>query len=302
MFEVPPNDVPYRHKCEPCRKSNELHEKRHRDIAALVEQIYDLDRGEGTRTIKFADRVNALSENNTALPSVWNKVKGSRGAITRSTNQNPSLKRTQSIKDRRAEKRAIKFEKSVAKSIRRQASRPAVPGVILASSIEFVGKAIHRTSLLESSWGPEDADAFFVAGIQRFQALEKQAREAAAKLEPNGANNELREKVGSPSRERGEYGGVNKAELPIIREILAEFNIRINERNSSKDRKALLTKLAEAIFADMETVSNEARETMRRSAAYWRFANKRTYNAMVRNSKIVNWETGEKLTEDPVEE
>lgn len=30
---------------------------------------------------------------------------------------------------------------------------------------------------------------------------------------------------------------------------------------------------------------------------YHRWANKRTYNAMVRNNELINWETGERLAE-----
>ncbi|EFR02393.1 hypothetical protein MGYG_05389 [Nannizzia gypsea CBS 118893] len=280
------------HKCDPCRKSNDLHEKRHRDIAELVEKIHEFDR-DGGRTVKFVRRIGG--PDGPILTPRIPEMMLAKAAIMRSLGQTMSLKGTPSAKDRRAEKKAKKLEKSVAKSIKRQVGRATVPGIVLASSVEQVNQAIHGISKLESSLSPEDADTFFVASIKRFQELEQEAQETAAiKRDAHGG----REKSASPGKEKAEYGNVNKYELPMIKEILDALNIRINNGNADKDRKQLLTKLGEAIFADLELVSNEARETMRRSAGYWRFANRRTYNAMVRNSKIVNWETGEKLTEE----
>lgn len=282
-----------------CRKSNELHEKRHKDIAALVGQIHEFDR-EGGRTIKFVNRAGVTHDDGPILTPRMPMMKLAKAAVIRSLGQTLSLKRIHSVKDRRAEKKARKLEKSVAKSIKRQVSRPTIPGIVLASSVEQVNKAIHGTSKFESSLSPEDADTFFVASIKRFQELEQEAREAAIKQDAHGGHyhHESREKTASPGKEKDEYGSVNKYELPMVKEILAGLNIRTNDRNADKDRRLLLTKLGDAIFADLALVSNEARETMRRSAGYWRFANRRTYNAMVRNSKIVNWETGEKLTEE----
>ena len=283
-----------------CRKSNELHEKRHKDIAALVDKIYEFDRGEGNLTLKFGDGTNGLVlyDRTTNLTPAMGVMKLAKAAVIRSLGQPESLKRTMSARDRRAEKRAKKLEKSVAKTIRRQVCRPKIPGVVLASSVEQVNKAIHGISKLESALSPEDADTFFVASILRFQEVEEQAREFAMKQDAHGGHGHHESKTPSPGKDRAEYGNINKYELPIIREILAGLNIRIDKDNADKDRKQLLVKLGEAIFTDLELLSNEAREIMKRSAGYWRFASRRTYNAMVRNSKIVNWETGEKLTEE----
>ncbi|EFE37308.1 hypothetical protein TRV_08046 [Trichophyton verrucosum HKI 0517] len=293
LHEVPSNNVLH---C--CRKSNELHEKRHKDIAALVDKIHEFDRGERDLTLKFADCTNGpvLYDRRTNLTPAMGVMKLAKAAVLRSLAPPETLKRTLSAKDRRAEKRAKKLEKSVAKTIRRQACRPKIPEVVLASSIEQVNKAIHGISKPESSLSPEDADTFFVASILHFQEVEEQAREFAMKQDAHGRYHES--KTPSPGKYKVEYGNINKYELPIIREILTKLNVSIEKDNADKDRKHLLVKLGEAIFADLELLSNEARETMRRSAGYWRFASRRTYNAMVRNSKIVNWETGEKLAEE----
>ena len=41
---------------------------------------------------------------------------------------------------------------------------------------------------------------------------------------------------------------------------------------------------------------------MQRMAGYWRYVNKRTYNAMIRTNKLWDWSTGEKLPEVEVDE
>ncbi|KAF3482209.1 uncharacterized protein GIQ15_04968 [Arthroderma uncinatum] len=286
------------HKCDSCGKSNELHGKRHKDILTLIEQIHALDRGEQSRGSKFSNHTTIFDR--APLTPGRNVVRAARGIALLTLGDSPSsLRRTLSAKDRRAEKKAVKLEKDMTKNMKRQANRLTVPGVVLASSVELVNKAIHGTNHLESSISPQEADAFFVASIRRFQELEHQIQELAAKREAT-KHVELKDgKVSSPAREKGDYRGVNKLELPMIREILAQLAIRVrlNENGYDKDRKVLLMKVADAVCSDIMLVANEARETMRRSAGYWRFVNKRTYNAMVRNSKIVNWETGEKLPE-----
>jgi hypothetical protein len=65
----------------------------------------------------------------------------------------------------------------------------------------------------------------------------------------------------------------------------------------SKKCKCLLDRLRQAIHVDLVSVENEDRETMMRKAGYWRYVNRRTYNAMVRNNQIWDWATGAKLEE-----
>ena len=58
-----------------------------------------------------------------------------------------------------------------------------------------------------------------------------------------------------------------------------------------------MNRLITAITEDVTAYQNEQAETMGRTAGYWRYVSKRTYNFMVRNNKIWDWATGEKLYE-----
>ena len=66
---------------------------------------------------------------------------------------------------------------------------------------------------------------------------------------------------------------------------------------NTKARKGLVCKILEAIKKDLIIVSNENNEIMMRMAGYWRYASKKTYNLMVQNNEIWDWQTGAKLQE-----
>lgn len=96
-----------------------------------------------------------------------------------------------------------------------------------------------------------------------------------------------------------------KPDDPLITTILHRLGISEtvissapnNQITKDKRFRALLTQLRTAIAADLVSVENEERETMMRMAGYWRYVNRRTYNAMVRNNSLWDWETGGKLRE-----
>ncbi|MCJ1429130.1 hypothetical protein MMC29_007043 [Sticta canariensis] len=72
--------------------------------------------------------------------------------------------------------------------------------------------------------------------------------------------------------------------------------------NGTKERTSRLVRLCSAIKKDLDCIENENRETMMRMAGYWRYVNRRTYNAMVRNKELWDWATGAKLEEIEEEE
>lgn len=72
--------------------------------------------------------------------------------------------------------------------------------------------------------------------------------------------------------------------------------------NNTKERTSRIISLRDAIEQDLRCVENEDRETMARMAGYWRYANRRTYNAMVRTNELWDWATGAKLEEIEEEE
>lgn len=89
---------------------------------------------------------------------------------------------------------------------------------------------------------------------------------------------------------------------PIVTTILLRLGISSPPHHSHKERKPLVTRLRHLIAADLACVDNEERETMMRMAGYWRYVNRRTYNAMVRHNQLWDWETGAKLEEIEEEE
>ena len=84
---------------------------------------------------------------------------------------------------------------------------------------------------------------------------------------------------------------------PLITAILHRLGIPAAPLHPHKDRKVQLALLRSHIATDLECVDNEDRETMMRMAGYWRYVNRRTYNAMVLNNQLWDWETGAKLEE-----
>lgn len=83
----------------------------------------------------------------------------------------------------------------------------------------------------------------------------------------------------------------------ILSPVFARLGISTVISKAGKKRRSLDIKLRAAILGDLVAFENEQVETMQRMAGYWRYANKRTYNEMVRNNELWDWATGEKLPE-----
>lgn len=87
------------------------------------------------------------------------------------------------------------------------------------------------------------------------------------------------------------------ARIPAIIRRLGISDGDVSPDNKNKKFHSVLTQLRHAIALDLVSVENEEREIMMRMAGYWRYVNRRTYNAMVRNNQLWDWATGEKLDE-----
>ena len=85
--------------------------------------------------------------------------------------------------------------------------------------------------------------------------------------------------------------------IPEITSILEQLGITPTPFHASKERSALVKQLRSAIKDDIEKIENENRDTMMRMAGYWRYVNRKTYNFMVRQNRIWDWATGQKLEE-----
>ena len=170
-----------------------------------------------------------------------------------------------------------------------------------------------ETSEWNDSSTQNDDDVGFWKGELWYQGLDTAAERKAVKAARKSARNQTRfelpaaldlrlvENVLHPGSQAlafkrtadDEKMGINTA----IQDILTEFGIELTPARNSKERKSLLSKLRLAVRNDLIAHSNEQAETMVRMAGYWRYANRRTYNFMVRTNQVWDWQTGEKLLE-----
>ena len=95
--------------------------------------------------------------------------------------------------------------------------------------------------------------------------------------------------------ESGSTTTIDDSQITAILQRLGIDNDILLDR--SKKCRLLLAQLRHDIDLDLVSVDNEERETMMRMAGYWRYVNRRTYNAMVRNNQLWDWATGAKLEE-----
>ena len=133
-----------------------------------------------------------------------------------------------------------------------------------------------------------EANVKFHSGTFKFSSLRQDAH-VKRMLKNNGP----------PKVDEGEAQVEEAANLAVI---LHRLGIITTVLRNARERKSLLTKLHEAIKYDLDCVANEDRDTMTRMAGYWRYANRRTYNVMVRNNQLWDWTTGMKLEEVEEEE
>ena len=70
----------------------------------------------------------------------------------------------------------------------------------------------------------------------------------------------------------------------VVAPIVMSLGISRSEAGESKERKELVEGLVKAIYTDLEILANEGRDRQKQMAGYWRYANKHTYNTMVKNN------------------
>ncbi|KAL2003225.1 hypothetical protein VTN02DRAFT_4632 [Thermoascus thermophilus] len=289
-----------------CKNSNELHDKRHREIAVLVKKIQEIDEVEdaATTTSRTArksscnedptakkgqpeeDKENVgINEGSSETPS---RLSGRSGLSERcSISSRPLLPSPEGSKAKqiRLQKLAARHAKVATKVLERQAQ--ANSRTVTAESLEEVDIAIHGHPMTLSTEDREEFNASLRSEIQDFQRLQQDVADENAKHKPAKLVDQEKDSLQS------KY---------IVSIITSKLGVSPPIDEGSKERKILIGKLGYAIKADIETVANEAKETMKRQTAYWKYVNKKMYNNMARNNELVNWETGEKLHELALED
>lgn len=289
-----------------CRKSLELHDKRHREIAVFVQRIRRLDDAitisSPLSTKKRKTRKSEVTElSSTATGCIEEEqADGDEEWADSSTifEDEIDIKRlcSSSAKENRSTKKAQKAVKKIAKNQLRVQ-------IITSEDIVHISQALHpfKTYLVgETHTGYDevgngqgllnnstiDANIAFNTGTFQYASL-RQNINAKKLAKAQG--------IGTPKTpdENGSWH-----EDPQIVETLGRLEIAVvTSVSSSREKKCLLSKLCDAIHNDLLIVENEDRDTMMRMAGYWRYVNKRTYNAMIRNNQLWDWATGAKLDE-----
>ena len=279
-----------------CNTSREVHDKRHREIAALVQAIQKIDSvhksmlgpianrqtrlPHGYDPKRFQDHVGMTEE--FEFEDDW--VESSNQLNDDDTTSAGLTSDT--AKEKVGSKKAQRAERKIAKNQARF-------DIITTENVKRVDAALHpyqptTSGIFGRALDPLDnqtieANITFHSGTFKFGSL-RQDVHTKKLLKNNGPH-------------KADEGDNQLKEAINFSIILHRLGINHSVLPNTKERKSLLTKLHEAITYDLECVANEERDTMMRMAGYWRYANRRTYNVMVRNNQLWDWTTGAKLEE-----
>ncbi|KAL9597118.1 MAG: hypothetical protein Q9219_005340 [cf. Caloplaca sp. 3 TL-2023] len=284
-------------KCDACRKSAELHDKRHREIATLLLNVRRIDDEEqavlspitnGKRKTRKSDILGAFKMpqglENIHGESEWGDSSTLNGDESDSTSLESPM-----LVEKYTPKRLIKAE-------RKRARRSCHVQVITPGLMKTIDAVLHPESSphndrLEKSGETRDASSSkriiednlaFNPNCFKLSSI-RQSVHMKKLLKANG--------VGSVPSSKD-----SREDTDMI-SIVEQFGILAYPVHSSKERSVLMKQLWNAIRDDAEKVENENRDTMMRMAGYWRYVNRKTYNFMVRQGHVWDWTTGRKLEE-----
>lgn len=287
-----------------CRKSNEIHDKRHREIAALLGEIIPLSESNSFSSPLSAKKIKTVKSNTFDAMHVGQdfgegrEEENSEHRVDSSTLNDDGLdthrlrkldttEYTGSKKAKKVERKAAKFQDrfktcTVDDLKRIQEALHPKKRLLLGEriSVERPDEAENANNLLNNEI--VEADIAFSSRTFEVSSLRaaRHAKKFLAKI-PNPAT--------PPSN--------NPLDDPEMTETLRRLGVGTKPVHSCKLFKSLMARLIGAITNDLSSVENEERETMARMTGYWRYVNKKTYNAMVGNNQLCDWTTGVKLDE-----
>lgn len=271
-----------------CNTSREVHDKRHRGIATLVQAIRNINGADGEilpgetpnrsrkkleeiANMRWRDGIKKLDE---LIPDDWEDCNDPPDA------EEADVSAVIPIRENTVSKKAQRAERKLAKNQARF-------DIVSTEDVSKVDAALHnglvRGALDPLAHNMIEANIAFNPGTFKFGTLRQDVH--TKKLLKNN---------GLPKIDEGETQREEAAKMAII---LQRLGVSTDVLRNTRERKSLLAKLHEAIRYDLECVENEDRDTMMRMAGYWRYANRRTYNVMVRNNQLWDWGTGAKLEE-----
>ena len=288
-----------------CRKSNEIHDKRHREIAELLQRVLEGDEAavvsSPLSTKKRKTRKSDVFEYYKSSTDFTNELDTEQDNWADSSTLNDDdmeLIRTDLVdkKENAGSKKAQKAERKIARNQNRFK-------VLTFDDVKKVSEALHplvdRNPLIDQTNNHHNspvlpnnatinANIAFNTHTFRYSTLRPDIHIKKI-LKANGTpTSTISSKIPAPT---------SPQDSPLITTILHRLGVLPPPIHPHKERKTLLARLRNLIATDIECVDNEDRETMMRMAGYWRYANRRTYNAMIRNNQLWDWETGAKLEE-----
>ncbi|KAL2222140.1 hypothetical protein M432DRAFT_636784 [Thermoascus aurantiacus ATCC 26904] len=274
------------HTCDACNNSNEQHHKRHREIAVLLKRIQEIDDAEGAAApTSKAARKSLCSE---APAADKGEMEGDKENVRINEESSENGSKAKQI---RLQKLAARNAKAATKVLERQAQAHST--TVTAGLVKDISIAIHEHPIMIGTPNREEFNAALRSEIQALERLQQDAVDDNVK-QKKAARTAHREKQVEQAK--------NILQSKYVVNIINKLGINPLIDDRSKERKTLVEQLGNAIRADIETVANEAKETMKRQTAYWKYANKKMYNTMVRSKELINWETGEKLQELELED
>lgn len=276
-----------------CKKTVELHIKRHRAIAVLLQAIQSFDSNHDLASPIFNKKRKERQREG------WNYFEVDAYSQAELKDDEISWNDSSTMNDDETDKRMrleTPDEKKAAKTERKTAKNQARFNIITEADLRRVEEALHperipladKTSEVQNSQGLgnnttiEDNITF---NTHTFKYTSLRPNIYQKKIAKN--NGTLRNLAATTPQQ----------EDNLMQSFLLQLGISCNSSGSTRERKTLVMKLRTSITDDLRAYENEQKETMQRMAGYWRYANRNTYNCMVQQNEIWDWATGEKLPE-----
>ena len=305
-----------------CRKTVELHDGRHREIATIIRKIQGIDE---TLALASASVVDSRIKRKTRKSDVNDQKAESDWADTSITCDERKPKQSDAAVHGNEEKGADKStacqdhtdakrlhtsrtdgnrSTKKAKQVEKQTKRDRISNLVITTEyLKRLDEALHPTHIPLGEWPTDnhhrrenplvnnstiDANITFNAHTFKYSSLRQ----------PIHAKRQAREDATPKAPSKGTTLLDDRAMVLIF----SKLDISMDISPSSKERTTLITQLTEAIHEDLTIFANDERETMMRMAGYWRYANRHTYNTMVRNNELWDWSTGQKSKLEEIQE
>ena len=279
-----------------CRKSIELHDKRHREIAQLTRRLLLLDKAteEDARPLQSKKRkIRKRAGFKSLKPDNDHSKQGDEEvdwADTSTLFEDDMDFQGLAMANKREALSAAKLVKGQGKFVKHQNNF----GIITAGELDRIQEALHPIQTTSGNKGDD------VEGIIRLMNNLTIATNIA--FNPNtckyaSLRSTIRSKKIARQYKLHAHNSCTTLDSSHLQAILRKLGILASSSGKSKERQNTFTRLRHAIEKDLNDVENENRETMARMVGYWRYVNRRTYNVMVRNNQLWDWQTGTKLEE-----